>query len=62
MIIAIGRGRGASQWPDQEEPVIDDIEGLGFVPKVMLSSHVGSRLLRWFFGRLGRIGIWPRLV
>ena len=62
MIIAVGRGCGPSQWPDQKEPVIDDIEGFGFVPKVMLSSHVGSGLLRWFFGRLGRIGIWPELV
>ena len=62
VIIAVGRGRRSGQWPDQEEPIIDDVECFGFVPKVMLSSHVGSGLLRWFFGRLGCIGIWPRLV
>ena len=30
VIIAVGRGRRSGQWPDQEEPVVDDIEGFRF--------------------------------
>jgi hypothetical protein len=33
VIVAVGWGGGTGQWPDQEEPVIDDIEGFGFVPR-----------------------------
>ena len=40
VIVAVGRGGRSSQWPDQEEPVIDDVEGFGLVPEMMLTAHV----------------------
>ncbi len=38
MIIAIGWSAGTGQRPDQEEPVVDDVEGFGLVSEVMFAA------------------------
>ena len=45
MIIAVGGGERAGDRPEGEEPIIHDVEGLGFVAEVMLA--VWSRSLFW---------------
>ena len=57
IIVAVGRGEGASERPEQRKAVIQDVEGFGFVAKVVLSA--------WRIGRLARfwgIGISAGLV
>ena len=41
VIIPVGRSAGTCQWPDQEEPVVDDVEGFGLVAEVLFSARVG---------------------
>ena len=42
MVVAIGRGAGAGERPDEPEPVVDEVEGFGFVAEVMLAVWSGS--------------------
>lgn len=51
VIIAIGWSTWTCERPDESEPVIDDVEGFGFVSEMMLS--VRSGLVFFFFGSIG---------
>ena len=51
VIIAIGWSTWTCERPDESEPVIDDVEGFGFVAEMMLS--VRSGLVFFFFGSIG---------
>lgn len=53
MVVAVGRGAGTCQRPDQKEPIVDNVEGFGFVSEVMFAVR-GSRAFV-FFGSI-RIG------
>lgn len=57
MVIAIGRSAGTCQRPDQKEPVVDNVEGFGFVPEVMFPAR--GRGFLFFFGsiRIGSAGL-----
>ena len=57
MVVAVGRSAGTRQRPDQKEPVIDDVEGFGFVAEVMFPVRNGGFLV--FFGciRIGSAGL-----
>ena len=52
MIVAIGGGAGAGERPDERETVIDEIEGFGFISKMMLATRGGFVLIG-----LGRVGV-----
>jgi hypothetical protein len=53
VVIVVGRGEGAGDGPEDEQAVIDDIEGLGFVAEVMLA--VGSGTLLGILVRIGAV-------
>jgi hypothetical protein len=53
VIVAVSRGAGTGQGPDQEETIVNDVEGFGFVPKVMFAVRTGAGLpfgLAWLVG------------
>lgn len=50
MVVVIGRGAGTRQRPDQEETVVDDVEGFGFVSEVMFSARGGWLLFAFLRG------------
>ena len=58
VIIAVGWSAGTRQRPDQREPVVDNVEGFGFVAEVMFAAWQGGLLV--FFGSI-RIG-FARLI
>ena len=41
MVITIGWRAGTRQRPDQEEPIINDVEGFGLVAEVMFPAWAG---------------------
>src|SRR5512141_458930 len=41
MVVAVGRGTRTRQRPDQEETIIHNIEGFGFVAEVMFAARAG---------------------
>ena len=49
VVVAIGRWKGAGEGPETKEPVVDDVEGLGLVAKVMFAPRlrrgIGVRVL-----------------
>ena len=51
VIIAVGRSAGTCQRPDQEEPVVDDVEGFGLVAEVMFPARAGGGFV--CFGSIG---------
>ena len=51
MVVAVRWGAGTGQGPDEEEPIIDDVEGFGFVAEVMFAAWQGGFLV--FFGGIG---------
>jgi hypothetical protein len=52
IIVAISRSAGTGERPEESEPIIDNIEGFGFVSEMMLSVRDG---LGFFV--LGCIGV-----
>ena len=54
MIVAVGWGAGTGQGPDQEETIVDDVEGFGLVAEVMFAARTGAALC--FFGWVWRVG------
>jgi hypothetical protein len=61
VIIDIGRDTGRSHRPEQEEPVIDDVEGFGLVT-VMMFAAWGSRPLCLCSACAGLVRTASRLV
>jgi hypothetical protein len=57
VVIVVGRGEGAGDGPEDEQAIVDDVEGLGFVAEVMLAVGSGTLL-----GILVRIGAGAGLV
>ncbi len=57
VVIVVGRGEGAGDGPEDEQAIIDDVEGLGFVAEVMLAVGSGTLL-----GILVSIGAGAGLV
>jgi hypothetical protein len=53
MIVAIGRSAGTRQRPDQEEPVVDDVEGFGLVSEVMFPARDAGFLVFSGYIRIG---------
>ena len=53
VVVAVGGSQAAGDGPEGKETVVEDVEGLGFVAKVMLASGGGAQ-----FGIL--VGIWVR--
>lgn len=51
VVIAIGWSTWTGERPEESEPVIDDVEGFGFVSEMMLSARSG--LIFFFFGGIG---------
>jgi hypothetical protein len=58
IIVAISRSAGTGERPEESEPIIDNIEGFGFVSEMMLSVRDG--LIFFVFGCIG-VGL-ARLV
>jgi len=52
VIVAIGGSARAGERPDERETIIDEIEGFGFISKMMLATRGGFVLIR-----LGRVGV-----
>jgi len=59
IIVAVGRGEGASERPEQRKAVIQDVEGFGFVAKVVFAARNGGWLV---LARFWGIGICAGLV
>jgi len=57
VVIVVGRGKGAGDGPEDEQAIVDDVEGLGFVAEVMLAVGSGTLL-----GILVRIGAGAGLI
>ncbi len=51
MVVAVGGSAGTCERPEESEPVVDNVEGFGFVSEMMLS--VRSGLIFFFFGSIG---------
>ncbi len=58
MVVAVGGRAGTGECPEESEPIINDVEGFGFVSEMMLSAR--SSLVFFFFGGIG-VGL-ARLV
>ena len=58
MIVAVGGRAGTGECPEESEPIVNDVEGFGFVSEMMLSAR--SSLVFFFFGGIG-VGL-ARLV
>jgi len=57
MVVAIGGGAGAGERPNEREPVIDEVEGFGFVAEMMLAARGG-----FVFVIFGSVGVRAGLV
>ena len=57
VIIAVSRSAGTRQRPDQEEPVVDDVEGFGLVAEVMFPARQGGFLVSFGCIRIGSAGL-----
>lgn len=44
VVIVVGRGEGAGDGPEDEQAIVDDVEGLGLVAEVMLAMGSGTLL------------------
>jgi len=51
VVIAIGWSTRTCERPDESEPIVNNVEGFGFVSEMMLS--VRSGLIFFFFGSIG---------
>ena len=51
MVVAVGGSAGTGERPEESEPIVNNVEGFGFVAEMMLS--VRSGLIFFFFGSIG---------
>lgn len=51
IIVAISRSAGTGECPEESEPIINDVEGFGFVSEMVFSARDGQIL--FFFGCIG---------